>query len=103
MTTTDPMTSAAPAVEEPELIGFVLSHSAFRAELPRLSAAFAAAMTPEIRDVAEDHLRRALAERAMPPRHALDVRGLERVALRGGSACNASVRSAGCRSPGPLG
>jgi hypothetical protein len=35
--TTDAMTPTAPTVQEPELIGFVLSHSAFGAELPRLS------------------------------------------------------------------
>lgn len=55
--TTDAIAHAAPTVQEPELIGFVLSHSAFRAELPLLSAAFAAPMTPQVRDIAEDHLR----------------------------------------------
>ncbi len=55
--TTDAMTHPAPTAQEPELIGFVLSHAAFRAELPRLSAALAAPMTESIHALAEDHLR----------------------------------------------
>lgn len=43
--------------DEPELIGFVLTHKVFRAELPRLSAAFAAPLDERAQAVAEDHLR----------------------------------------------
>lgn len=44
--------------ERAELIGFILTHSMLRNELPRLAAALAGgAMTPEEEWVVEDHLR----------------------------------------------
>lgn len=51
------MTSTANTPDEPEFIGFVLSHKAFRAELPRLSSAFAIPLDDVACALAEEHLR----------------------------------------------